>query len=35
MIELKVLRISLYNGIILEDTNKLVNFMRIFQTNND
>ena len=28
------LRISLYNGISLQDTKKLVHFMRIFQTNN-
>ena len=28
------LRISLYNGISLEDTNKLIHFMRLFQTNN-
>ncbi|CAF2739334.1 unnamed protein product [Rotaria sp. Silwood2] len=40
MIELKGhravggIRISLYNGITLEETNKLLNFMRTFQTNN-
>ncbi len=28
------IRISLYNGMSVEDTNKLVNFMRTFQTNN-
>ncbi len=40
MIELKGhratggIRISLYNGITVEETNILVNFMRTFQTNN-
>ncbi|CAF1191238.1 unnamed protein product [Rotaria sp. Silwood1] len=40
MIELKGhravggIRISLYNGVTLEETNKLLNFMRTFQTNN-
>ena len=40
MIELKGhravggIRISLYNGISLEETNQLVDFMRIFQKNN-
>jgi phosphoserine aminotransferase len=41
MIELKGhravggIRISLYNGISLEETNQLINFMRTFQTNNN
>jgi phosphoserine aminotransferase len=40
MIELKGhravggIRISLYNGVSLEETTQLINFMRIFQTNN-
>jgi len=40
MIELKGhravggIRISLYNGVSLEETIQLINFMRIFQTNN-
>ncbi|CAF4638900.1 unnamed protein product, partial [Rotaria sp. Silwood1] len=40
MIELKGhravggIRISLYNGVTLEETNQLLNFMRTFQTNN-
>jgi phosphoserine aminotransferase len=40
MIELKGhravggIRVSLYNGVSLEETNQLVNFMRVFQTNN-
>jgi phosphoserine aminotransferase len=40
MIELKGhravggIRVSLYNGVSLEETNQLVNFMRTFQTNN-
>jgi phosphoserine aminotransferase len=40
MIELKGhravggIRVSLYTGITVEETNKLVNFMRTFQTNN-
>ena len=40
MIELKGhravggIRISLYNGVSVEDTNKLISFMRTFQTNN-
>ncbi len=41
MIELKGhravggIRISLYNGISLEETKQLINFMRTFQTNNN
>jgi len=40
MIELKGhravggIRVSLYNGVTLEETTQLVNFMRTFQTNN-
>lgn len=41
MIELKGhravggIRVSLYNGVSVEETNELVNFMRTFQTNNN